>query len=396
MVKEIRARFNQAFSIEKHQEFLADIHDLYPGAIEFSLAETPQFIPKDFTKQMTDVCDHILHVITDPDYLTLSDQAIPESDRVSGEEGHPHFLTFDFGVCKDDRGEFVPKLIELQGFPSLFGFQELLADTYRKHYPIPEHYSHHFSGLTKESYTQLLKDVILGNSKPENVVLLDLKPHEQKTRIDFYCMEKMLGIQSICLTELFNEEMDLFYIRNGVKTRIERIYNRIIFDELHARKDSLRDIIDIRKNWNITWVTHPNWFYRISKFTLPFLEHSNVPETWFLHELKQKPDLNQFVLKPLFSFAGQGVILDIQEEDIEKIEDHQNWILQRKVSYAPVIETLDDPAKLEIRLMYLWRKGDIQPILATNLTRLSKGKMIGVDYNKDKTWVGGSVAFFEQ
>lgn len=396
MVPDIRNRFNQSFSNELYQQFLADLHKPFPGAIEFRVAESPQFIPKELTKKMIETCDHILHVIQDPNYVNISNTAIPDQDHVEGDEGHPHFLAFDFGVCKNEQGELEPKLIELQGFPTLFGFQELLADTFRKDYPIPENYSHLFSGLKKDTYIALLKDVILGDSKPEEVILLEIKPHEQKTRIDFYCTQEIIGIQPVCITEVFNEGMDLFYMRNGVKTKIKRIYNRIIFDELHSKKESLGNIIDIRKEWNIKWVTHPNWFYRISKFTLPFLHHPYVPETWFLHELKEQPKLEEFVLKPLFSFAGQGVIIDVTPKHIEKIEDPQNWILQRKVTYAPVIETPDDPAKLEIRLMYLWKDGDAKPILATNLSRLSKGKMIGVDYNRDKTWVGGSIAFFEQ
>jgi len=121
-----------------------------------------------------------------------------------------------------------------------------------------------------------------------------------------------------------------------------------------------------------------------------------VPKTYFLNEVKQiPPDLENYVLKPLFSFAGQGVVIDISISDIEKIEDPANWILQRKVKYADVIETPDIPAKVEIRMMYLWEDGWSKPKPAINLARLSKGKMIGVRYNKDKEWVGGSVCFFE-
>ena len=122
-----------------------------------------------------------------------------------------------------------------------------------------------------------------------------------------------------------------------------------------------------------------------------------MPQTFFLNEVKELPDgLENYVLKPLFSFAGQGVKIDITQEDIDSINDPQNFILQRKVKYADVIETPDIPAKVEIRMMYLWLEGDARPHLATNLARMSKGKMIGVRYNKDKEWVGGTVAYFEQ
>ena len=182
----------------------------------------------------------------------------------------------------------------------------------------------------------------------------------------------------------------------GKKTKINRIYNRIIFDELNARTD-LGDIPDIRAELDVEWVPHPDWFYRISKYTLPFIDHPFVPETFFLNELKQLPaELQDFVLKPLFSFAGQGVVIDIRPEDIDNVSDPHNWILQRKVNYADVIETPDQPAKAEIRIMYLWKENSPRPEPAINLARLSKGKMIGTRYNKDKEWVGGSVAFFEK
>ncbi|MFN6375189.1 MAG: hypothetical protein ACK4YD_08480, partial [Chitinophagia bacterium] len=219
----------------------------------------------------------------------------------------------------------------------------------------------------------------------------------QKTRIDFYCTEMFLGIKPVCITELIKEGRNLFYIADGKKIPIKRIYNRVIADELHAVKHELGEIISFTDDLDVEWIPHPHWFYRISKFTLPFLKHPYIPETWFLNQLESIPtDLQHYVLKPLFSFAGQGVVIDVTLDDIHGIKDPENWILQRKVDYAACIETPDEPAKVEIRLMYVWKDGAKRPILATNLARLSKGKMIGVRYNKDKEWVGGSVAYFEQ
>jgi hypothetical protein len=239
--------------------------------------------------------------------------------------------------------------------------------------------------------------VIIGNVPVENTILLEIKPHEQKTRIDFYCTQEYLGIQPVCITELIQEGKDLYYMRDGKKTAVKRIYNRVVFDELQAKKNTLGNYTDITQELNVEWVPHPNWFYRISKYTLPFIHHPFVPATYFLHEIKQVPaDLENYVLKPLFSFAGQGVVIDVTPADIEKINDPHNWILQRKVKYAEIIETPDVPAKAEIRLMYVWKKGWERPQPVINLARLSKGKMIGVAYNKDKKWVGGSVCFIER
>jgi hypothetical protein len=245
---------------------------------------------------------------------------------------------------------------------------------------------------------QLLEDIILKGHSPEQVILLELFPHEQKTRIDFYCTQDYIGIQPVCLTELIRKQNKLYYINNGVETEIKRIYNRIIFDDLQQQTPEVQHKgMLLLEPLEVEWVPHPNWFYLISKYTLPFITHPNVPETTFLSELIELPaDLGQYVLKPLFSFAGQGVIIDVTEEDVKKVTDPENWILQRKVKYADVIATPDGPAKAEIRIFYFWKEGTLRPIATCNLARLSKGKMIGVRYNQDKTWVGGTVAFFEE
>ena len=397
MVPALRKAFNDAFTRQRYDDFLTDLHSKYPGAIEFRIAETPVFIPKPFAAQLTDTCERIIDFITDPAFKKLTERAIPPGDRVPKENDHSHFLAFDFGVCVNETGQCIPQLIEMQGFASLYGFQVYYPDTLRRHFSIPENYSQYLSGLDRTTYLSALRDVILAGHPPENVILLELKPHEQKTRIDFYCTQDYLGIQPVCLTELIPEGRQLYYIHSGTgrRTLVRRIYNRVIFDELHAFQPGAN--VDIRQEWDVEWVAHPNWFYRISKFTLPFLQHPFVPPTFFLNEIKQPPaDLENYVLKPLFSFAGQGVVIDIKPADLDKIRDPENWILQRKVIYADLIPTPDIPAKVEIRMMYLWKDGAPRPTLAINLARLSKGKMIGVRYNQDKEWVGGSVCFFEK
>jgi hypothetical protein len=397
MVPSIREEFNRAFTKEKYEAFLEDLHSNYPGTIDFRIAETPEFIPKWFSDQIIDSCEHIIDIILDPGFMKATEKAIPPGEHVANENDHPHFIAFDFGVCENAKGELSPQLIEMQGFPTLFGFQAYYPEVVRKHFSIPSNYSHYFNGLNKESYTKLLRELIVGDTPVENVILLEINPHHQKTRVDFYCTRDLIGVEPVCISDVYAEGKDLYYNNNGNKTRIEKIYNRVIFDDLKANKEKLGDIIDITKDWNVTWITHPNWFYRISKYTLPYIKHPCVPETFFLNELKQPPaDLENYVLKPLFSFAGQGVVIDVTMDDVTSIEDPENWILQRKVKYADVIKTPDGGAKVEIRMMYIWKDGTARPQLVTNLTRLSKGKMIGVRYNKDKEWVGASVAFFEK
>jgi hypothetical protein len=229
------------------------------------------------------------------------------------------------------------------------------------------------------------------------VILLEIFPHQQKTRIDFYCTEDHTGIQPVCITELIKEGKKLYYLKDGKKTAVKRIYNRVIFDDLQQQSAEVQEKGQIFfEELEVEWVPHPSWFYRISKYTLPFIRHPYVPATFFLNEITQLPtDLENYVLKPLFSFAGQGVVIDVTTEDVGNIKDPENWILQRKVKYAEVIKTPDTPAKAEIRIFYFWKDGAARPVPTNNLARLSKGKMIGVRYNKDKEWVGGSYCLFE-
>lgn len=398
MVPSIRKQFNDSFTELKYQEYLASLNEKFKGAIEFRVAETPVFIDRTFKEKILSACESIVDVIVKPDFIELTNQAIPENVKVPNENSHTHFIAFDFGICENEEGDLEPQLIEMQGFPTLFAYQIWHDQINRKCFSIPDNYSTYFSNLDATSYTQLLKEMIVGNHLPEEVILLEILPHQQKTKIDFYFTAEYTGISIVCLTDLIKEDKDLFYYKDEKKIQIKRIYNRIIFDDLQQQAESIQEKGKILfEDLNVEWVPHPNWFYRISKYTIPFIQHPYVPSTWFLNELKQIPsDLENYVLKPLFSFAGQGVIIDVTAADIEVVADPENWILQRKVKYAAVVETPNEPAKAELRIFYFWKEGDARPIPVNNLARLSKGKMIGVRYNQDKDWVGGSLAYFEK
>lgn len=395
MQKELRKVFNEQFTTEKYIAYLKKVEALHPGALDFRNAETPIFIPKDFTKKMLDACEDILDVITADNFKEITKRSIPQNINIPGEDSHPQCLVFDFGICENKAGVLEPQLIEMQGFPTLFAFQAYQSELTAEYANVPASHSSYLNGYDKERYVEFLREIVLANHSAENVILLEIFPEQQKTRIDFYCTEKLLGIKTVCLTKLITEEDELFYMNEGKKTVIHRIYNRLIFDDLQ-QQEGLGKMIDLTKNYKVEWVPHPNWFYRISKFTLPFIDNPYVPETFFLNEVTQPVPLEEFVLKPLFSFAGMGVVIDVTQADIDAIEDPENWILQRKVKYASIIETMDEPAKAEIRLFYFWKEGAQRPVAVHNLSRLSKGKMIGTRYNKDKTWVGGTVAFFEK
>jgi hypothetical protein len=397
MVKSARDSYNNAFTEEKYREFLAAIEKHFPGSLDFKIAETPVFVGKEMGQQMIETCEYIIDRVMAPDFMQLTDRAIPPGERVRQKETNCQFIAFDFGICENESGELQPALIEMQGFPTLFGFQSFFPPLLEKKLPIPDGFSQFFKGLNREQYIHILRDALIGDERPEHVILLEIKPHEQKTRIDFYCTAELLNIPIVCISALITEGRNIYYKNNGVKTPVKRIYNRVIADELKRVNKDMTIDFDMTGDWDVEWIPHPNWFYRISKFTMPLLEHPLIPESRFLSDLKVLPtDLENFVLKPLFSFAGQGVVIDISSEDITSIQDPENWILQRKMKYADCIETPDIPAKVEIRIMYIWERGSKRPIPVTNLARLSKGKMIGTRYNHNKSWVGGSIAYFEQ
>lgn len=398
MVSSVRKQFNEEFKQEVYEAYLKELHGKFPDALQFRVAETPIFVSRDFKDKMLSACESIVDVITQPGFYERSAKAIPDNVKVPNDKVYSDFIAFDFGVCENANGELEPQLIEMQGFPTLFAYQIFHDAVTRKYFNIPDNYSAFLSGFNKDSYAALLKELILGNHPAENVILLEVFPYEQKTKIDFYCTQELVGIQPVCITELIKEEKDLYYIKDGIKTQVKRIYNRVIFDDLQQQSAEVQEKGKILlEELNVEWVPHPNWFYRISKYTLPFINNPYVPATKFLSDIKEIPaDLENYVLKPLFSFAGQGVVIDIAKDDITKITDPENWILQRKVKYADVVETPDIPAKAEIRIFYFWKEGAARPVATNNLARLSKGKMIGVRYNKDKEWVGGSLAYFEE
>ena len=395
MIEKYRQAFNSNFTNEKYNNFIKILEKSY-SEIPFRVAETPIFIPQALKEKLIAAGEEIIALIKQDDFKDLTQKAIPSQWNVKNETGNPHFLTFDYGLCNDENGEITPMLIEMQGFPSLYGFQSHLAETFKAVYELDEKLSPYFNGLTETSYFDLLRKVIIGNHAPHEVALMDIDAPNQKTAIDFFVTAKKLGIKVLALDEIKKEGKQLFYEENGEKIRLQRIYNRLIFDELGNDTSIFEKSFDPRDELDIEWVTHPNWFYRISKYTMPFLKSKFVPETYFLHTLETIPtDLENYVLKPLFSFAGMGVIIDVTEADIKAINDPENWILQRKVTYEPVIQAPDAGVKAEIRMMYLWPEGE-EPQLCINLGRLSRGKMIGVRYNKDFDWVGGTVGLMEK
>jgi hypothetical protein len=396
MIPSSRHQFNAAFTPESYQAMLADIDQQLPGQLDFRVAETPVFIPADLRDKLIQAGKDIIKVIQQTDFKQRTEASIPPSQRVPNEDAHAEFLTFDFAVCRNSAGELEPQLIEMQGFPSLYAFQAYLPEIFAKHYPISSTVSPFIEVADANAYYANLKNLLLGGENPENVILLELFPDKQKTRIDFALTKEYWGIEAVSLPDIRKRGRQLYYMRDGREIIIKRIYNRVIFDELERYPD-LKAEFNLTDDVDVTWVGHPNWFFRVSKYTLPLIKSAFAPPSYYLQDLAEYPkDLDNYVLKPLFSFAGAGVRLHITSADLDAITDKQNYLLQRKVVYEPVVQAPDGLVKCEIRLLYTWPHSEPQPTLVAGLARLSRGEMIGVDFNKNKDWVGGTTPLFEK
>lgn len=396
MNSKYRQLFNDNFTVEKYNAFIDDINADFDYHVTFRIGETPFFITNELKAQLLEGCQQVIDFIKRDDFKSLTDRALELNRKVPNEDQHTTFLAIDFGICEEN-GEIVPKLIEVQGFPSLFNFQYHLSQKFVSHYPFLSELTPFLNGLNPTSYLKLIEEVICNDFPKEHVILLEIEPEKQNTKIDFYYCHSDIGIPIVCVTELYQKGKQLFYKNEkGVEILVKRIYNRVIFDELDLRTD-LQLNFDFSSDIDVEWAGHPNWFFRISKFILPYFKGKYFIETTLLSDLKEIPtDLENYVLKPLFSFSGSGVIFHVKREDIDAVTEKDLYILQKKVHYKPIIESPDGLVKAEVRLLAVWKKDAPSPTLVTNLVRLSRGEMIGVKFNKDKDWVGGTVGMFEK
>jgi len=389
MIPDLREKYNREFSTETYNKFMGELNSILRYPTDFRVSETPLFLSEEMNDKLLLACNDIVLQLSSPEFKRASEGAIPGNLKVPGESDHTEFFQIDFAICKNAEGNYFPKLIELQGFPTIYAYQYFFTRLLKKYFPIPDNFTTYYNNFDEDDYIKIFKKVILGDSDPENVILLEITPDKQKTRIDFAATEELTGISTVGIREIIQRGNKLFYKKNGKEIPVERIYNRVIFDDL--KRNNINYNFDFKSDLNVKWVAHPNWFFKISKYSLPLLKGEFVPSCFFLHELNEYPtDLENYVLKPLFSFAGHGVEIDLNKNILDKIEDPENYILQQKIEYAPLIKTPDEYSKVEIRMMFIWID---KPVLVNNLIRISKGKMMGVDYNKNKTWVGSSSAF---
>ncbi|HEY6393204.1 MAG TPA: hypothetical protein VIX89_18125 [Bryobacteraceae bacterium] len=378
MLPDLRNRFNRSFTAAKYQQFLSRLVQRSGTEIQFRNCETPCFFPADTIEKMVRYGKELLHqLLSNPGYLKISDASIPPEFNVPNQPPHPLFVQADFGLDAN----LEPKLVEIQGFPSLYAYQPIVAESYREVYELAPSLRYF---LTGGDYWAMLRKAILGDCGPENTILMEIDPQHQKTLPDFLLTEKYCGVKTVSLTGIRKRGNRLYH----GDVPIHRIYNRVIVDELQRK--NIRPAFDFRDDLDVEWAGHPNWYFRISKFSIPYLNHPCVPKTWFLNQVGEIPqDLENYVLKPLYSFAGLGVVIGPTREQLDAADPSQ-FILQEKVDFKPVIATPHGPTKAEIRVMYIWQDS---PEAVMLIVRMGRGKMMGVDQNRDMEWVGASAAF---
>ena len=392
MIPSLRKRFNANFTPEKYHTLLKVMAERCGVPVEFRISETPCFFPKPLLDQMAEYGKELIHQLGSLEYRKQSFGAIPPEFNVPHEAPHPMFIQVDFGLVRDAGGKLQPKLVELQGFPSLYAYQAMLSQLYMEVFELEESLQYLLSGLDWEAYKKLLRRAILADHEPENAILMEIDPLHQKTLPDFLLTEKLLGIATVAITDIDKRGKQLFYEKDGRRIQIQRIYNRAIVDELVRKKLKLNFRFD--EELEVEWAGHPNWYFRMSKFSLPYLRHACVPKTQFLDRVEHMPeDLENYVIKPLFSFAGLGVLINPRKEDLAAIprDKWQDYILQERMNFEPVVETPFGGTKAEIRMMYIWLD-ELLPVMM--IIRMGRGLMMGVDHNKNMEWVGSAAGFY--
>jgi hypothetical protein len=395
MIPALREAFNRNFLPETYQQFLHELEASAGTSIAFRVSETPCFFPKALLDQMAEYGrDLVLQLVNNPEYRRASDVTVPAKYNVPNESPRPMFLQVDFGLVRNAKGELEPKLVELQAFPSLYGYQPMLAKQYIQSFGLPAGLGIYLGGYNHNTYLQLMRELIVADHDPEHVILLEVHPEKQKTLCDFLITERELGIAIVDILKLKKRGKRLFYEKDGREVPIKRIYNRCIVDELERKNIALP--FDLTEPLDVEWAGHPNWYYRISKFSIPYLKHNCVPKTWLLDQNSTvPPDHENYLLKPLYSFAGLGIKFNPTQADVDAIprEQRHHYILQERMRFEPVIETPHGWTQAEIRIMYVWpENGELTPVLP--LLRMGRGIMMGVDHNRNLEWVGGSAALW--
>jgi hypothetical protein len=397
----LRTEFNRVWSPDLYRRVRGDLERRLGSGIPFPLAESPLFLTPALRDCLQDTANEIMAQLVQPDFIERAEATIPERWKGPGRGDLPNLAVVDLAIVQEEDGSFGCRVVELQGFPSLYCFQILLADVWATAladvHGMPDRWRLFFSGLDRYHAMSILRRSILSGHDPREVVLLDFRTEHQKTYPDFAATQRWFGVDPVCVTELIRDGDKLYRRIDGRLHRVRRIYQRIVFDELERLGGSLP--FDPHEVMDVEWASHPEWYFLWSKVSLLELDHPAVPRTIRLTDMGAIPDdLENWVLKPLYSFAGTGVVIDPTPEDFAKVpeKDAYEWVIQEKIEYAPAFHNPDGkPVRAELRMMFVRPEDESEMTLLLNLGRLSRGKMIGVDHNQGLLWTGATVGIWE-
>jgi hypothetical protein len=392
MVPALRQAFNARFTDAAYARYTQSLAARCGAQIEFHLSETPCFLPVPLIGQLVETSQTFLNqLLQSAEYRRAAGDVVPLEFRLAHGESTPTFVQVDFGLVETPNG-LEGRLVELQAFPSLYGFQVAMAEAAIEAYGLTG-VTPYIGGLTAEAYLTTMRAAMVGNHDPAEVVLLEIDPRHQKTYPDFAVTEQMWGVRPVDVRSVVREGRRLFYEHDGRRIPIARVYNRVIPDELAQKRPALA--VDFRDDLDLEWCGGPDWFFRVSKFSMPWLRHPWVPRTLFLDQVDTLPsDRDRWLLKPLFSFAGGGIIFAPTDAQIAAIPsaERRHFILQERVDFTPTVATPDGLTKAEIRIMLVRdaKAGETAYKALLPLVRMGRGKMMGVDFNKGLRWVGAS------
>lgn len=399
MRPDLQSEFNTRVTDQSYTALVTSLERRLGIPIEFRICEMPIIISSGFAQEMQQAAQQIIMESVSPENILRSKATLQSRYTVPRENDRPLFSVVDFAVTVDSDGRFVPKLIELQGFPSLFGYQWVLMSEFTKAYHL--YGSPFLSGLDEGAYRSLLTTSIFGECDPSEVALVEIDPESQKTRPDFLAMKELIGLQTINIRDITTQGRSMvFRDETGRLRPLRRIFNRAIIDELDEMG------VELGFSWNddldVEWAGHPNWYFRISKFLLPHLRHSAAPRSLLLTQVDQLQDsrvdeiIATSVLKPLYAFAGKGVNVHPTRSDVDAVphDERSGWILQEKVHYAPCVPTPQGNNFVEIRIMLIWPETAEAPLPVITLARTGRGALMGARYNL-QPWTGSSGCLIE-
>lgn len=377
-----------------HQRLRTQLEEVLGTTIDFRVCEMPIFVSHTMRRQLEDAAIALTVQCAHSTVTDHTSPSIPQEARVPRAAARPLFSVVDFAIARDTDGQLVPKLIELQGFPSLYGYQLMYTSQMQNVYELAGT-TPFCSELTIDDYISILRECVYGDCDPSTVALVELDPLVQKTRPDFVAYEQLIGLSTVNIRDVKRRNRSLVVAEpHGRERVLQRVFNRAIVDELNDMCVPLQfawtDDLDVQ------WAGHPNWYYLMSKAALPYLDHPSVPTTQLVHKLADLPtNLDRYVLKPLYAFAGKGVVVSPAEADLQAIPEHERsqWILQERIEYARCVPTPYGNNAVEIRIMCVWPDRMAKPLPIMSLARTGRGLYMGARYNTEP-WTGSSGCLF--